>query len=72
MVRKSERKKLSMKTRLLIIVAMFIVINLAFYMGTEFSDKSESEKQTDQPSQPVQEETQEQLYDKFNPPSSSP
>jgi len=75
MVRKTERKKLSMKTRLVIIAAMFIVVNLAFYVGSEFSGESKSEKQIEQPSQSEESEEsvkpEETLYYKFNPPSSS-
>lgn len=73
MVRKTERKKLSMKTRLVIIAAMFIVVNLAFYVGSEFSGESKSEKQIEQSSQSEESvKPEETLYYKFNPPSSSP
>lgn len=67
MVRKTERKKFSMKSRLLIIVVMFIVINLVFYVGSEFSDESKSEKQIEQFNQ-----SEDPPYSKFNPPLPSP
>jgi len=56
-----------MKSRLLIIVVMFIVINLVFYVGSEFSDESKSEKQIEQFNQ-----SEDPPYPKFNPPSPSP
>lgn len=72
---KPERKKLSMKTRLIIIGAMFALINLVFFVGSELSDESLSEElifegTVEKVSEETSENTEEekQFY-KFNPPS---
>lgn len=72
---KPERKKLSMKTRLIIIAAMFAFINLIFFVSSELSDESLSEdliseETVDNISEETSENTEEekQFY-KFNPPS---
>ena len=72
---KPERKKLSMKTRLIIIGAMFALINLVFFVSSELSDESLSEdlifeETVENISEQTSENTEEekQFY-KFNPPS---
>ena len=72
---KPERKKLSMKSRLIIIGAMFAFINLIFFVSSELSDESISEELiSEETVEKVSEETSEnteekkQFY-KFNPPS---
>ena len=72
---KPERKKLSMKTRLIIIGAMFALINLVFFVSSELSDESLSEdlifeETVENISEETSENTEEekQFY-KFNPPS---
>ncbi len=43
-----ERTPLSIKSRLIIIAIMFVIINLVFYFGFDFSDESnESEESID-------------------------
>ncbi len=72
---KPERKKLSMKTRLIIIGAMFALINLVFFVSSELSDESLSEELfSDETVEKVSEETsenteEEKQFYKFNPPS---
>ncbi len=72
---KPERKKLSMKTRLIIIGAMFALINLVFFVSSELSDESLSEELfSDETVEKVSEETsenteEEKKFYKFNPPS---
>jgi len=72
---KPERKKLSMKTRLIIIGAMFALINLVFFVSSELSDESLSEELIfDETFEKVSEETsenteEEKQFYKFNPPS---
>lgn len=72
---KPERKKLSMKTRLIIIGAMFALINLIFFVSSELSDESLSEELIpDETVEKVSEETsenteEEKQFYKFNPPS---
>ena len=67
-----ERKKLSMKTRLIVIAAVFVIINLVFYLGFEGSEDSENEQKVEQDSiesEEIQEETEEEkVFAKFNPP----
>ncbi len=72
---KPERKKLSMKTRLIIIGAMFAFINLIFFVSSELSDDSISEEliseeTVEKASEETSENTEEekQFY-KFNPPT---
>ncbi len=70
---KPERKKLSMKTRLIIIGAMFALINLVFFVSSELSDESLSEELfSDETVEKVSEETsenteEEKQFYKFNP-----
>jgi len=75
MVRKSTdeskpgRKKLSMKTRLLIIVIMLVIVNLIFYVAFDSSDDSTIEERFKQEIEVTPEESnQEQPFAKFNPP----
>ena len=72
---KPERKKLSMKTRLIIIAAMFAFINLIFFVSSELSDESITEesisgetveKESEETSENTEEEKQ---FYKFNPPT---
>ena len=70
-----EKKKLSVKTRLILIGAMFALVNLVFFATETFNDSDESnqtpEKAIVQEESVVEqeEETEEELYYKFNPPS---
>ena len=72
---KPERKKLSMKTRIIIIGAMFALINLVFFVSSELSDESLSEELfSDETVENINEETsanteEEKQFYKFNPPS---
>ncbi|MEE8179322.1 MAG: hypothetical protein V3T63_05075 [Nitrosopumilaceae archaeon] len=72
---KPERKKLSMKTRIIIIGAMFALINLVFFVSSELSDESLSEELfSDETVENISEETsenteEEKQFYKFNPPS---
>ncbi len=75
MVRKSTdeskpgKKKLSMKTRLLVIVIMFVIVNLIFYVAFDSSDDSTEEEKIEQEFKVTLEESnQEQPFAKFNPP----
>lgn len=65
---KPEKKKLPMKTRLIIIVVTFVIVNLIFYVvfdGTDdSSEKEEIEQENEVPEQPIEE----QEYYQFNPP----
>ena len=61
-------KKLSMKTRLGLILVIFILVNIVFFLVFD-SDESESETELGQSEQDVTEEKKEEkLYPKFNPP----
>lgn len=66
---KPERKKISMKTRLIIIVITFIIVNLIFYVAFDSSDDSAEEDRIEQKNEVILEESNEgeQFY-KFNPP----
>ena len=44
-------RKLSMKSRLIIIAIMFVIINLVFYFGFDSSDESENQIELDEESQ---------------------
>ena len=67
-----SRKKLSMKTRLIVIAAMFVIINLIFYLGFEGSEDSQNEQEVEQEgieTEKVEEEVEEEkVFAKFNPP----
>jgi len=47
-----SRRKLSVKTRLILIALMFVVINLIFYFGLDSSDESENSIEVDDENQP--------------------
>lgn len=67
-----ERKKLSMKTRLIVIASVFVIINLIFYLGFEGSEDSQNEQEVEQESletEKIEEKVEEEkVYAKFNPP----
>jgi len=46
-----SRRKLSVKTRLILIAIMFVVINLIFYFGLDSSDESENSIEVDDENQ---------------------
>ena len=54
----SERS-LSIKTKLLLIVIMFVVINLIFYFGFDSSDESENSVELDNTNQLTNEKSEE-------------
>jgi len=49
--RPDSRRTLSVKTKLLLIVIMFVVINLIFYFGFDSSDESENQVEFDEQNQ---------------------
>ena len=61
-----------MKTRLIVIAAMFVIINLIFYLGFEGSEDSQNEQEVEQggiETEKVEEEVEEEkVFAKFNPP----
>ena len=63
-----EKKKLSMKTRLILILVVFVIVNLIFYIGFEGSEDSQEEQEIEQEVAIVEEPEEEQIYAKFNPP----
>ncbi len=62
------KKKLSMKTRLILIVVVFVIVNLIFYVGFEGSEDSQEEQEIEQEGVVIEEPEEEQIYAKFNPP----
>jgi len=67
---KSRKKKLSMKTRLIIILVMLVLVNLIFYVGFDNSDDSIDEDKIEQESKIILDEfSKEQQFFKFNPPT---
>ena len=62
------RKKLSMKTRLIVIVVVFVIINLIFYLGFEGSEDSQNGEEIEQEAGITEEPEEEPIYAKFNPP----
>lgn len=66
--RPPERKKLSMKTRLIVIVIVFVVINLIFYLGFEGSENSQDDQEIEQEIIDTEKVEEEPVYAKFNPP----
>ena len=79
---KPEKKKLSVKTRLILIAAMFAVVNVAFFATESFKDTDESIELSDESIElsddqiideeqivELEEELDERLYYKFNAPS---
>ena len=72
---KPEKKKLSIKTRLILIGAMFALVNVVFFATESFKDTEESTELSDdqiieeEQIVELEEELDERLYYKFNPPS---
>ncbi len=64
----SNRKKLSMKTRLIVIIVVFVIINLIFYVGFEGSEDSQEGEEIAEEIGTTEEAEEEQIYAKFNPP----
>ena len=64
----SDKKKLSMKTRLIVIVVVFVIINLIFYVGFEGSEDSQDGQEIEQESGAMEEPEEEPVFAKFNPP----
>ncbi len=62
------KKKLPMKTRLILIVVVFAIVNLILYIGFEGSEDSQEEQEIEQEVGIVEEPEEEQIYAKFNPP----
>jgi len=70
-----SKKKLSLKTRLIIIGAMFVLINIVFFVVLPEPESDELE--SDESTKPLidvlldeeLEETEEELHFKFNPPT---
>jgi len=63
------KKKLSMKTRLMLILIVFVLVNLIFYIGFDSSEDSPDEEEIEQEGALIEETSEEQIYAKFNPPS---
>jgi len=62
-------KKLSMKTRLIVILVVFVIVNLIFYVAFDGNDDSTKDQEIEQESQVIPEESnEEELFYKFNPP----
>ena len=66
--RPPARKKLSMKTRLIVIAVMFVIINLIFYVGFEGSEDSQEDQEIEQESIDTEKIEEEPMFAKFNPP----
>jgi len=62
------KKKLSMKTRLVLIIVVFVMVNLIFYVGFEGSEDSQDGEEIEQEGGVMEEFVEEQVYAKFNPP----
>lgn len=66
------KKKLSMKTRLILIVVVFAMINIIFYVGFDSSDDSQDVKEIELENEvmeePEEEVEEEPAYANFNPP----
>ena len=70
MAQTPPKKTLSLKTRLLLILIVFVAINFIFYVAFDSND-SESEVKIDQPEQEIMKDSiEEKQYPKFNPPES--
>ena len=63
-----ERKKLSMKTRLIVIAVVFVIINLIFYVGFEATEDSQDDQEIEQEGLDTEKVEEEQVYANFNPP----
>lgn len=67
---KPRKKKLSVKTRLIIILVMLVLVNLIFYVGFDNSDDSIDEDKIEQESKIILDEfSKERQFFKFNPPT---
>ena len=64
-----EKKKLPMKTRLIIILVVFVIINLIFYVGFEGSEDLQDGEEIEQEDGIIEETNKEQVSEKFNPPN---
>ena len=62
------KKKLSMKTRLLLILVVFVIVNLIFVVGLGDSEDSPDGEEIKQEREVIEETVEEQIYAKFNPP----
>lgn len=62
------KKKLSMKTRLILIIVVFVIVNLIFYVGFESTEDSQEGEKIEQEGGVMEETVEEQIYAKFNPP----
>jgi len=66
------KKKLSMKTRLVLIIVVFGIVNLIFYVGFDSSEDSQDGAEIEQEGEvmvdTVEETEEEQIFAKFNPP----
>ena len=66
------KKKLSMKTRLVLIIVVFVMVNLIFYVGLDGSEDSQDGEEIEQEGgvmeETVEETEEEQIYAKFNAP----
>ena len=62
------KKKLSMKTRLLLILVVFVIVNLIFVVGLGDSEDSQDGEEIKQEDEVMEETVEEQIYAKFNPP----
>ena len=64
-----ERKKIPMKTRLIIIVITFVIVNVIFYFVFDSPNDSEEVEKIEQEAEPILEEpVEEEQHYKFNPP----
>jgi flagellar basal body-associated protein FliL len=62
------KKKLSMKTRLMVIVVVFVLINIIFYVGFDRSEDSQDVKDIELENEVIEEPEEEPAYANFNPP----
>lgn len=66
------KKKLSMKTRLVLIIVVFAMVNLIFYVGFDSSEDSQDVEEIEQEGgvmeETVEEIEEERVYAKFNAP----
>ena len=70
MAQTPPKKTLPLKTRLLLILIVFVIINFIFYVAFD-SESSESKTEIDPSEQEIMEEIKEEKqYPKFNPPES--
>ena len=62
------KKKLSMKTRLIVIIVVFVMINIIFYVGFDESEDSQDVEEIELESEVIEEPEEEQVFANFNPP----